>query len=576
MRSWAGSISITTLPKRMPYTNAWETTRSWRTLKILRPRRVCTQNATWSITCCRTRWEPCGLRCIPRPGLRKQWAYYVTPPDGNPKVERGAKRVRDITLLDPACGGGHFLVRAFDLLASMYIEEGIEPREDIPALILERNLYGIDIDARAIQLAALALYLKGCEMSGPDFHPRRLNLISTDIALPIGKPPAEYMQRFKGDREMEELVTGIWDGLRDAPTFGSLLHPERAIDKAVKRRRERDRGGFFEHEDTEWERWKTDLLTGLRDEFEQQSSSRDLGQRLFGEQAAKGISLVDALSHRYDVVVANPPYAGSKSFDAEMKRFIDREYSDGKRDILAAFILRCVDFCRVDGFVGMLTMQSWMFLTSYTQLRLRLLKNIAIGTVAHLGARAFEEISGEVVNIALFTLQNSSPNATHEFAAFKLVGLATPSQKAEALDGIYGTHTNVLTANQRALASLPSAPLIYWARPRFMDLLLQGPNLRSKVTIKDGISSGNTDRVLRFHWEVGTGERWRKHEKGGGFAKWMGLSFYVIDWAGEGDVIRQQAGGFIRNPKFFGRPGLVYSRMAQGSLGARIFDCVFI
>ena len=193
--------------------------------------------------------------------------------------------------------------------ARQYVHRrGNRAPRNIPALILERNLYGIDIDARAIQLAALALYLKGCEMSGPDFQPRRLNLISTDIALPLGKPPAEYMQRFKGDREMEATRDRNLGRPRDAPTV-RFAPSSRTCNRrrSHNARRERDRGGFFEHEDSEWERWKTDLLTGLRDEFEQQAGIEDLGQHLFGEQATKGVSLVEAVSRRYDVVVTNPP-----------------------------------------------------------------------------------------------------------------------------------------------------------------------------------------------------------------------------------------------------------------------------
>lgn len=344
-----------------------------------------------------------------------------------------ARRLRDVTLLDPACGSGHFLVRAFDLLAEMYREEGAEPEAEIPHLILERNLHGIDIDARAVQIAALALYLKGCSLGEPDFRPRRLNLIAADALLPGDAPPARYMARFQGDREVEDLVKGIWQSLKDVRQRGSLLHPGRAVDEVVKRRRQRERGSYWEHDDAHWEQWKRDLLSGLREEFERESRSEDLGQRLFGQEAAKGVGLVEALGRRYDVVVANPPYQGSGSLDPEYKAFLAREYAEGKRDLYAAFILRCLDFCHRGASLGMVTQQSWMFLRSFAGLRRRVLEGTTLGTIAHLGPAAFEEISGEVVNVALFTLVSRVPDPDHRLTGFRLIGPKSAAEKEQLL-----------------------------------------------------------------------------------------------------------------------------------------------
>ena len=174
--------------------------------------------------------------------LPELWPYYVRPPEGNPKPERPVRRLREITVMDPACGSGHFLVRAFDLLAQMYAEEGVERSEEVPHLILERNLYGIDIDLRAVQIAALALYLKGCSLAGPGFRPRGLNLVPADALLPGDSPPKEYMKRFRGDPDLAALVEGIWQGLRNVREFGSLLHPERAVDEVAQKRRQHERG----------------------------------------------------------------------------------------------------------------------------------------------------------------------------------------------------------------------------------------------------------------------------------------------------------------------------------------------
>ena len=398
--------------------------------------------------------------------LPEQWPYYVrtgvTPPpappragDGGPSADNdaatqpansnpgsplpvsgrgtGVRHARDITLMDLACGSGHFLVRAFDMLAAMYAEEGLEDPSEVAALILERNLHGIDIDPRAVQIAALGLYLKGCALAGAEFRPRRLNLVAADAVLPGEAPPAQYMEQFAGDPEAAALVTGIWQGLRDVRTLGSLLHPERAIDALLERRRSQERGSFWQQDEAELQDWKQAVLEGLRVQFEQQSRSEDLGQRLFGEQAAKGVGLVEALGRRYHVVVANPPYAGSKNLAPRAKQFLEREYKEGKRDLYAAFLLRCRDFCRPSGYLGMVTQQSWMFLRSFAALRARVLEEDTITTIAHLGPRAFEEIGGEVVNIALFTLRTTPPEPEHRLTAFRLVGPKSPLEKETLL-----------------------------------------------------------------------------------------------------------------------------------------------
>lgn len=297
----------------------------------------------------------------------------------------GKKPLREITLIDPACGSGHFLVRAFELLVEMYREEGREAEDEIAHLILERNLHGIDIDARAVQIAALALYLKACALAGPEFRPRTINLVAADAVLPGDEPAAELLARFKGDRDAEALVRSIWQGLKNVREFGSLLHPERAVDEVIKKRREQERGQLWQEDDAEWERWKRALLHGLREEFERQAQSEDLGQRLFGEDAAKGVSLVEALGRKYDVVVMNPPYAGSGNLSDRLKKFVEREYKEGKRDLYAAFIQRCRDFAWRDGYVGMVTQQSWLFLRSFAALRKTVLEQTGVTTLAHLG-----------------------------------------------------------------------------------------------------------------------------------------------------------------------------------------------
>jgi hypothetical protein len=503
-------------------------------------------------------------------GLPGQWPYYVRPSEGSPRPQRPTHRVREITVMDPACGSGHFLVRAFDILVQMYNEEGLERQDEIAHLILERNLHGIDIDLRAVQIAALALYLKGCALASPGFKPRRLNLVSADAVLPGDAPPKEYMKRFKGDPEIEALVTGIWQGLRNVREFGSLLHPERAVEEVVRKRAQEDRQKFpmLQRGDTEWALWKAELLHGLREEFEKQADSQDLGQRLFGEEAAKGVSLVEALGGHYDVVVTNPPYAGSGNLNPRLKTFLEKEYKEGKRDLYAAFILRCRDFCKPDSYVGMVTQQSWMFIKSFEALRKDVLEQTTVATLAHLGPRAFEEISGEVVNIVLSTLSARPPEKEHCIIAFRLVHEASPQAKDTVLKQMVKKldSVGVYKPTLKNVLGLPKAAILYWLPHSVFELTEGKRFLGDYLSSVNGSRTGDNERFLRFHWEVLDDQRkWRTYAKGGSPCRWDGNDTLVIDWSKSAlEYYRSTHICRWTQEQFWSTPGITFSKTCGG------------
>ena len=266
----------------------------------------------------------------PETGLPENWPYYVTPPAGNPPVERERKRVRDLTLIDPCVGSGHFLVRAFEVFAQLYADEGIERPEDIAGLILERNLYGADIDRRAVQIAALTLYVKGCALAGADFRPRKLNLVACDIAIPPS-PPESFIESLE-EPELKELARSLWAGLAGIRTFGSLLHPERSVNDAFAKLKARSKGTLWA-DDTDWTKKRAHFMTGLRQAFTTAAGDQDLSTRLFGEEAARGLDALQILGRRYDVVVTNPPYPGRRNLDDALTSFIDRNFPAGKHDL---------------------------------------------------------------------------------------------------------------------------------------------------------------------------------------------------------------------------------------------------
>jgi len=531
------------------------------------------------------------VRMHPETRLPERWPYYVRPLENQPepREELVPDRVRDITLLDPAVGSGHFLVRAFDLLVQMYEEEGLEDPLEIPRLILAHNLHGIDIDLRAAQISALALYLKGCDYVGPDFRPTRINLVSADLIL-AGAPPASFLERYTGEPEIQELMKTLWTELRDAPMLGSLLHPDRKIDELLQDRR-RDGDTLLHQDDAAWERFRLELLEALRQEFESESQSKDIAQRLFGENLAKTISVVEVLTRHYNVVVANPPYAGKKNLDDVVLRHVEREYSEGKRDLYTAFILRCIEFATTDGFVGLVAQQSWMFLRSFSKLRAKVLSETSLNSLAHLGTRAFEEIGGEVVSVGLFTVRKGNPQQDHRWSAFRLVDPKSSAEKnALLLQGIAESDGALkFTPSQGDILRINETPFVYWVRPRFFDLLGSVHRLSDIVDARQGLATADNERFLRFFWEVLPesagleGPRWFPYLKGGGYQKWAGLESLMVDWEEGGKRIKERLDPKKGRPysnvwmlreteKRFFTPGLVYTLMAGGNMGVRYMD----
>jgi hypothetical protein len=405
--------------------------------------------------------------------LCESWEYDVRNADRTPAEK---KPLKQISFLDPCAGSGHFLLEAFDLLFAMYEEEGeLESPAEICEAILNHNLYGIDIDERAIQIAAMALYMKAKEKA-PDFRPKRINLVATNI-----HPDAEtdhltaFLAKHPEDQPFENALRLIFHSLRHADELGTLLQIEepverefrflKALDDENKSGSPKQRPLFQDLEKPaqqqlplgvmSYEEWKSGLLSRLNDHFQAEFSSADFSSRFFGEAAGKGLSLFDFLSRRYDVVATNPPYMGSKNMGPVVKRYVENHFTSGKRDLYAAFILRCLELAKPEtGRVAMVTQQSWMFLRSFADLRALdeeklktatgfkgILRETSIEALAHLGPGAFGEISGEVVNIVLFTLAKKEPANNHRMTAFRLIGPKSPGEKDrllhQALDSIY-------------------------------------------------------------------------------------------------------------------------------------------
>lgn len=336
----------------------------------------------------------------PSSQLAKQMAYYIPPEHTETDVLK-INSPEDIKVCDPACGSGHMLTYAFDLIYAIYEEEGYDPAE-IPEKILTHNLYGIELDERAGELAAFALTMKA--------RAKQRRFFNKGV-----KPNICVLEKVSfGSQELDEYMNAVGrdlftDGLREtlqqfneADNFGSLIVPKVAS--------------------------VTNVLTMLE--------SKDMSSNLFlagtHQRVLRVLRMADYLSARYAVVVANPPYMGSKGMNPPLSAWAKQNYPNSKSDLFAMFIERNLDLTVKSGAVAMITMQSWMFLSSYEALRSRILNQHTILSMAHLGARAFDSIGGEVVSTTAFVLENAH-RADYRGAYLRLVDGSSEAEKMTML-----------------------------------------------------------------------------------------------------------------------------------------------
>lgn len=541
------------------------------------------------------------MEMYPDSRAKEAWLYYVEPATPHAREPRA---VKEWTLLDPCCGSGHFLVVAFDLLVQLYAEEralaeqGLIPADwavheaEVARTILARNLHGIDIDPRAVQLSALALYLKAKEL-GLDDTPQ-MHLVIADCVLQRGEHFQALLDTYEGDVPAVEAIEAIWSALEHVRDLGSLVRIEEEVEAAVAIARKRSAGSFGEL--TDWVAYKAELIARLKGALAAETSSRDHRQRVFGAEAEKGLGLFELLSTRYDVVFTNPPYMGSRHMGSVLKSHLASFYEAGKRDAATAFLLRCTELCTHDGTVGMVLQQAWMFYRAYSDLRASangkatssqgnagergLLNTTSITSIGHLGTGAFSEVAGEVVNVVLLTLRAAEPAAHHRMAAIRAVSAPNPRAKADLLKMCSGdeTHPARFSVEQAMFLSIPQAPIAYWVPLHLLELLKAATTVASIGGVKQGLATGDNAQFVRCFWEVPDVNRWAPYAKGGGFCRWYGLTQFCVDWLDSGAAIkgfRDSAGhhlSAVRNESTYRQSGVTYSLMAGGSLGLRLLD----
>lgn len=351
------------------------------------------------------------------------------PPTGNQPTT--TKLVGDISLLDPACGTMHFGLVAFDLFVEMYREElaragtqgwleqaTVSSDAEIPAAIIRNNLFGIDIDLRSVQLSALTFYLKAKSINKSaqiDDH----NLACADVLPLDGQRLGSFIREMQFKPIYERLLRRLWEKLENVNQVGSLLRLESEVESIiVEERRRFDREGRqldlfrdvteqFEGEAAKAEYWEilAEQLIQALDHFTRTTKAEGKDERFFTREATKGLRLLEIMLRRFDCVTANPPYMSRRNMNETLADFLTESYPDSKGDLYSAFIKRCAELTNDSGRIGMITQQSFMFISSYEELRTSLLDEFCIETMAHTGPHAFPEISGEKVNTTAFVLR---------------------------------------------------------------------------------------------------------------------------------------------------------------------------
>lgn len=500
----------------------------------------------------------------PKSRLREQMPYYI---EGEAETDfLRITKPEEIRLCDPAVGSGHMLTYAFDLLYAIYEEEGYAPTE-IPALILRYNLHGLDIDARAAQLAEIALVFKAREKSRRFFqaeHLVRPHIIELQDVHFTDAELREYTRALDLGALFNAPLLKLLHQFEASKNFGSLIEP--CLDQRA--------------------------IADTRRAIE----SNELGGQLFlSETHVKVLRVLDqaeALTQRCHVVVANPPYLGGKQMNGVLKVFAGEHFQDSKADLFAMFIERGFQLTLDGGWSAMVTMQSWMFLSSYEALRKKLLTRKTTHSLVHM--------ANMVMGIAFGTAATVWENRRHvgHKGSFSFVSLEDINELG--LPREFPIQNDRLSkASSEEFLCIPGSPIAYWISDTMRHAYSSLPKLKSIGDTRQGMATSNNGRFLRFWHEITfsdlaigctsrsesceRGARWVPYNKGGAFRKWWGNQDYVLNWKNDGAEVIGYAAELYGSPtrtiksmsEYF-KPSNSWSKVTSGGVAFRHFPAGFV
>ena len=506
----------------------------------------------------------------PECGLKENWKYYLEEAQQEPEVQAKLAEIRkeyaalnpeDIKLIDPCMGSGHILVYAFDVLMQIYESAGYSQR-DAAKSILENNIYGLDIDDRAYQLAYFAVMMKARQ-----YNRRILNgenschVYAIQESNSVNRAHLKYFGAGMDDIEKNAAkmqLEGLLDTLTDAKEYGSILNVESYNWDLLRR--------FVAAEDTAG-----------------QISMDSVGVEDTAEQLNRLIDIGETMARKYWVTCTNPPYAGTSNLSANVNNFVKKNYPDSKADLFAVFIERCRQMTVNNGFQAMISQHAWMFLSSFEKLREKMMLTETVN-MAHLGARAFEEIGGEVVQTTAFV---RCANHVEGYKGTYCRLIEPTSQQGKADMFISGQ--NQYRVGQISFSKIPGVPVAYWISPEVLKLFDER-TVGSIADAKSGMTTTDNTRFLRLWEEVncqkigfGYGNiadtqdmkyKWFPFCKGGDFRRWAGNESFVVNWFNNGEEIRIAAegatGGRLVNIDCALRECLVWTKISSANISLRM------
>jgi len=504
----------------------------------------------------------------PGSNLVKQMDYYVQLDEPGTDYLK-IQSPEEIKVCDPACGSGHMLTYAFELLYAIYEEQGYDAVQ-IPTLILQHNLYGIEIDQRAGHMAAFALMMKGREKDRRFFSREITPNICVLESINFAPNEIETYKKAIGSDLFTQDLWFLTRQFENANNFGSLICPQ--VQSPAQ------------------------ILSGLEE--------LDVFKDLFLMETNSKVKLVlkfsQYLSSRYHIVITNPPYLNPSN--TKLKSFAKDQYPDTKSDLGVMFIERIFDMVKTNGFSGMITLQSWMFLSSFNKFRRKLLTKETILTMAHLGTRGFDSIGGEVVSTTAFIMSNTyEPNLQGKY--LRLVEGKNEIEKQRILLDLLkykekSSTKNYFSTTSNSFQKIPGDPIAYWLNTPFINAISSGTPLGEIVPIKSGMSTTDNNRFLRLWPEVSltnTGfllsslkqakdsqKKWFPFKKGGSFRRWYGNNDYLLNWYNNGEEIKHAV---VNNPSdpntkhwsrrifgvdYFFKHGITWTKIASSKFSCRI------
>lgn len=494
----------------------------------------------------------------PDSGLIKQMDYYIKPEEPETDFLR-ISGPEEIKVCDPACGSGHMLTYAFDLLYAIYEEEGYEPA-DIPAKILTHNLYGIEIDERAGELAAFALTMKALAKQRRFFRkPVQPKICVLENVRFEERELDEYMDFVGRDLFTTQLQTTLKQ-FEEANNFGSLIRPE---------------------------------ATGA-EEIRRTLAVKDISGQLFlnetHQRVLQALLQADYLSPKYHVVIANPPYMGGKSMSGRLAAWLKNNYTDVRSDLFSAFIVRNTELAVPKGQLGFMSPFVWMFISSYEKLRSFLINQKTITSLVQLEYSGFD---GATVPICTFTVENAHhPEFKGGFIRLSDFRGAA-NQAPKTIEAIKDRDCGWFYRSSGSdFKKIPGSPIVYWASERILGLFQNSAALSDKIETREGLTTGSNDLFLRIWHEVQLSEigfeiednneaqrsqrRYFTYIKGGDFRRWSGNFEYIVNWFNDGEelkVFKDPATGRVRSHNYNGdyafRAGFTWSGISSGTFAVR-------